>query len=133
MISVHTSTSNGEPAHIAYELIEEQNPKVVLIEFLSQTIADPTLAAQLGQQLGSLVRPDLPKQFVIDFTKVKTFSSTSFGALVSFILKVREAGGRVKICNMDDFVRFGADVIRMGDFSEFASDRKTAIEEFIKS
>jgi anti-anti-sigma regulatory factor len=132
MTADHTSVHNGPAALIAYELVEELNPKVVVIEFLSHTIADPTLAAQLGQQLGSLIRPDLPKQFVLDFTAVKTFSSTAFGALVSFILKVREAGGRVKICNMDEFVRFGADVIRMGEFSEFAADRKAAIEEFMK-
>jgi anti-anti-sigma regulatory factor len=133
MTSDQTSAHNGDPAHIAFDLVDESNPKVVVVEFLSHTIADPTLAAQLGQQLGSLIRPDLPKQFVLDFTKVKTFSSTAFGALVTFILKVREIGGRVKICNMDEFVRFGADVIRMGDFTDFAADRKTAIEEFLKS
>jgi hypothetical protein len=30
---------------------------------------------------------------------------------------------------MDDFIRFGADVIRLGDYAEFATDRKAAIEE----
>ncbi len=132
MMSDHTSAHDGHTALIAYDLVEESNPKVVIVEFLIHTIADPTLAAQLGQQLGSLIRPELPKQFLLDFKNVKTFSSTAFGALVSFILKVRDAGGRVKLCNMNEFVRFGADVIRMGEFSEFATDRTTAIEEFMK-
>ena len=50
---------------------------------------------------------------------------------MSFLLKVREAGGHVKICNMDEFVRFGADVIRLGDYAEFATDEHTALDELL--
>jgi anti-anti-sigma factor len=108
-------------------LNDELHPQVVIVEFLSRAIADPTHAAELGQQLGSLIRPDLPNRFVLDFEDVRAFSSTAFGALVSFTLKVRQAGGRVTICNMDEFVRFGADVLRIGDHAEFAEDRQSAI------
>jgi anti-anti-sigma factor len=120
--------SSQPAAHIAYELIEQ--PPVVVVEFLTHAIADPTRAAELGQQLRSLIRPELPKHFVLDFHKVKNFSSTAFGALVSFVLKVREDGGEVKICNMDEFVRFGADVIGVGRYAEFAADRRSAIHGF---
>jgi hypothetical protein len=52
--------------------------------------------------------------------------------LVSFILKVRQAGGHVAICNMDEFVRFAADIIRLGDYAEFADDRQSAITAFLE-
>jgi anti-anti-sigma factor len=129
----HTSLSHtptdavSSHAHIAFDVNDEMHPQVVIVEFLSRAIADPVQAAELGQQLGSLIRPDLPYRFVLDFEDVRSFSSTGFGALVSFILKVRQAGGRVTICNMDEFVRFGADVIRLGDYAEFADDRQSAI------
>jgi len=118
-------------AHIAFELIDEAHPQLVIVEFLSHAISDPSHAAELSQQLASLIRPELPKQFVLDFHNVRLLSSTAFGALVSFILKVRQAGGQVKICNMDEFVRFGADVIRLGDYAEFATNRNSAINGFL--
>jgi len=104
----------------------------VIVEFLTRAIADPVHAVELSQQLCSLIRPDFPNQFVLDFDDVRSLSSTSFGALVSFILKVRQAGGQVAICNMDEFVRFGADAIRLGDYAEFADSVQSAINTFLK-
>jgi anti-anti-sigma factor len=121
-----TSSASGQ-AHIAFDLNDEMHPQVVIVEFLSRAIADPTHAAELSQQLNMRIRPDLPNRFVLDFEDVRAFSSTAFGALVSFILKVCQAGGRVTICNMDEFVRFGADLLRIGDYAEFAEDQPSAI------
>ncbi len=133
----HASTKQFEAddntrAHIAFDLNDERHPRVVIVEFLSRAIADPAHAAELSQQLNSLLRPELPNRFVLDFEDVRSFSSTAFGALVSFILKVRHAGGQVTIANMDEFVRFGAGVIRLGDYAEFSDDRESAIASFLE-
>jgi anti-anti-sigma regulatory factor len=118
-------------AHIAFDVIDEDYPQLVMVRFLSHAITDPSHAAELGHQLDLLIRPEFPKKFVLDFQHVRLLSSTAFGALVSFILKVRHADGQVKICNMDEFVRFGADVIRIGDYAEFVKDQDTALAEFL--
>jgi anti-anti-sigma factor len=117
-------------AHIAYESNDDKHPRMVIVEFLSRAIANPAHATELSQQLCALIRPEFPKRFVLDFAGVRSLSSTAFGALVSFVLKVRQAGGTVAICNMDEFVRFGADVIHLGDYAEFADDRPSAIASF---
>ena len=65
-------------AQIAYEPIN--NPSAVIIEFLSHEIADPEHSSGLSRQLAALVRPDLPNRYVLDFQKVRIFSSTAFGA-----------------------------------------------------
>jgi anti-anti-sigma regulatory factor len=123
--------SSGEPvanhAHISYAVNNHKHSRVVTVEFLNKAIADPTHAAALSQQLSALIRPDLPCRYVLDFQGVRSLSSTAFGGLLSFILKVRHADGQVAICNMDEFVRFGADLIRVGDFAQFAGDRSSAI------
>ena len=118
--------SSQEVAHISYERIDR--PRAGLVEFLSHSIADPEHSAELSRQLASLVRPELPNRYVLDFKNVRTFSSTGFGALVSFVLKVRKAGGQVIICNMDEFVRFGADIIRLGDYAPIVADRQAALD-----
>jgi anti-anti-sigma factor len=118
--------SSHPTTHIAYEAIDE--PRAVVVEFLSHKVADPSHAAELAQQLRALVRPDLPNRFVIDFLNVHSISSTGFGALVGFVLSVRKAGGQVLICNMDEFIRFGADLIRLGDYAPIVADRQTALD-----
>jgi anti-anti-sigma factor len=118
--------SSKENAHIGYELID--SPRAALVEFLSHAIADPEHASELGRQLASLVRPELPNRYILDFKNVRSFSSTGFGALVAFVLKVRKAGGLVIICNMDEFVRFGADIIRLGDYAPIVADRQAALD-----
>lgn len=118
--------SSHETAHIAYELID--HPRAVLVEFLSHAIGDPAHASELGRQLAALVRPDLPNRYVLDFTKVRTFSSTGFGALVAFVLKVRKVDGQVLICSMDEFIRFGADIIRLDDYAPIIANRQAALD-----
>jgi len=127
-----SNSPTAETPQISYELVEPDRPRVVVVDLLNDSLGDPGHAALLGQQLSALIRQDLPTRYVLDFHKVRLIGSTAFGALIAFILKVREAGGRVGICNMHNFVRFGADVIHMGDYAEFAADRQTAIDGFLK-
>jgi anti-anti-sigma regulatory factor len=118
-------------AHFHFELIDEADPELVLVEIQTHSITDPTHSAELSHQLDLLIRPEFPKQFVLDFHKVRLFCSTAFGAVFSFVRKVKGAGGRVKICGMDEFVRFGADVIRLGEYAEFADSRDSALQDFL--
>jgi anti-anti-sigma factor len=118
--------SSHETAHISYELID--TPRAAIVEFLSHSIADPEHSSELSRQLATLVRPELPNRYVLDFKSVRAFSSTGFGALVAFVLKVRKVGGQVLICNMDEFVKFGADIIRLGDYAPIVADRQAALD-----
>ncbi len=118
--------SSQAGALISYEQVPQ--PHAGVVEFLSHSIADPDHATELSRQLASLVRPELPNRFVLDFKNVRAFSSTAFGALVGFVLKVRKAGGIALICNMDEFVRFGADIIRLGDYAPIFADRQAALD-----
>ena len=115
-------------AHIAYELVDEAEPKVVVIEFLSRAIADPSHARELGDQLRSLIRPDLPRQYVIDFKAVRTLGSTSFGEIAAFVRNVRQVGGQVKVCGLDPMVQLGATLIGLDDQVEFAASRQAAVD-----
>jgi anti-anti-sigma regulatory factor len=117
------STATTIQAHISYELIGDANTDVVVIEFLSHVIADPVHAHELGEQLGSLIRPDLPQNFVIDFGNVRSLGSTAFGAMVAF---AREAG-QVKVCNIHGTLRLGAALSGLDDCVDYAISRQAAI------
>ena len=93
MKSHATTEPASMPAHIAFDLNDDRYPQVVIVEFLSRAIADPGHAAELSQQLGTLIRPELPRQYVLDFEDVRSLSSTAFGAsLLSHSRSARGAG-----------------------------------------
>jgi len=119
------STTTTIQAHIAYELIDDHNPDVVVIEFLSQGIVGPFHARELGEQLDSLIRPDLPRNFVIDFGNVRSLGSTAFAEIVSFARKA----GRLCVCNLQQNLRLGAALVGLNDCAEFAANRRAAINE----
>jgi anti-anti-sigma factor len=126
------SESSARQAHISYELIDDAEPRVVVIEFLSHAIGTPAQAHELGEQLHSLIRPELPNQFVLDFRNVRNVGSTAFGAIVSFVRDVRKSGGRIKVCGFNEIVKLGATLIGLDEMAEFADDRQSAIDEYLK-
>jgi anti-anti-sigma regulatory factor len=123
------STATTIQAHIAYELIEDTNHDVVVIEFQSHDIASPVHAHELGEQLNSLIRPDSDHYFVIDFAGVRSLGSTAFGEIVSFVRKAAP----VWVCNLDTTLQLGASLIGLDDCAKFAADRRAAINEALRA
>jgi anti-anti-sigma regulatory factor len=118
------SITTPAQAHIAYELIDDAEPRVVVIEFLTRDIAGPAHADELGKQLDTLLRSELPQNFVMDFSGVRCLGSTAFGAIVSFARKV----GRLHACNIPSTLELGAMLIGLDSWAEVATDRAAAIE-----
>jgi anti-anti-sigma regulatory factor len=118
-----TTTTIVVQAHIAYELLDDSQPEVVAIEFLSRDITSPLQACELGDQLASLIESDLPQNFVIDFRNVQSLGSTAFGEIVAFARKL----GRLYVCNLHLSLRLGAALIGLDNCAEFAANRREAI------
>src|SRR5260370_21099395 len=117
------SATLTDQAHIDYELIEGWEPAVVVIGFVSRAISDPVHAHELGEQLDSLIRSELPLNFVIDLKNVESLGSTAFGEIRAFARRVRWWGGSVRICNIHDSLRLGAALIGLDEYAEFSSNR----------
>ncbi len=117
------STVTSIQAHIAYVLIGDTSPAVVAIEFVSHVISDAAHAHELGEQLDSLIRPDLPRNLVIDFANVRSLGSSAFGAIVAFARKA----GHVKVCNIHGTLRLGAALSGLDECTEYAISRQAAI------
>jgi len=122
-------TATTTQTHIAYELVEDTNHQVVIIEFLSHEIASPAHAQELGEQLRSLIRPELVQYFVIDCAGVRSLGSTAFGEIVSFVHRARP----VWVCNLDYMLHFGAALVGLDNWARFAANRRAAIEEALRT
>src|SRR5262245_35621386 len=110
-------------AHIACEPIGDNNPEVLVMEFLSPELAGPIQARELAEQLDSLIRPGLPHNFVIDFANARSLGSTPFGEIARFVRRA----GRVRVCNLGSMIRLGASLIGLDDQVEFYPSRRQAI------
>ena len=127
------SATSTTQAHIDYELVDGWEPKVVVIGFVDRAVSDPVHAHELGEQLDSLIRSDLPLNFVIDFKNAKSLGSTAFGEIHAFARRVRWWGGSVRICNLHDSLQLGAALIGLDEYAEFSPSRQSAIQEARKS
>jgi anti-anti-sigma regulatory factor len=123
------STTTNIQAHIAYEMIDEHDPQVVVIEFRSHELAGSCQARELGEQLDSLIRPELPHHFIIDFANVRVLGSTVFGEIVSFAQKVRH----LAVCNVRESLRLGAALTGLDTCATFVASREAAIDEARKA
>ncbi len=123
------STATTVEAHIAYELIEDTNHDVMVIEFVSHDFSSPVHALELGEQLDSLIRPGVEQYFVIDFAEVRSLGSTAFAEILSFVRKAKP----VWICNLDETLWLGASLIGLDDCAEFAANRRAAFDKAAKA
>ncbi len=97
-----SGNSSGAPApdspEIAYEVAERGGARVVVVDLLHAAIGDPDQSARLGQHLSGLIRPDLPRTFVLDFHNVKLVGSTAFGG--AGLVHPQGAGGGRQGCHL---------------------------------
>lgn len=119
------TTATIAHAHIACEVVGEDNPEVLIIEFLSSEIVGPIQAEELADQLDSLIQPGLPHNFVIDFSNARSLGSTAFAEIARFARRA----GRVRICNLDDILSLGASLIGLDEQVEFSPNRAQAIRD----
>ena len=119
------STATANQAHITYEVIEDTNHQVVVVEFLHHDFASPAHAQELGKQLQSLIRYQPPQYFIIDCARVRALGSTAFSEIMSFVHKARP----VWVCNLDVALRPGASLIGLDNWVRYAANRRAAIAE----
>jgi anti-anti-sigma regulatory factor len=110
-------------AHITYELIGDSEPVVVVIDFQSPEILGSVHARELREQLASLAASELPHNFLIDFSNVRTLGSSAFTEILWFAHNV----SRLTICNLKPQLRLGAAMVGLGDCAEITADRRSGI------
>ena len=112
-----------QQALIAYELITDEHPQVMVIEFLTADILGPHQARELREQLDSLISSGLPRNVVIDFRNARMLGSSAFGVIARFVRQVLH----VRVCNLGHSLRLGAALIGLDECVEFADSRNSAV------
>ncbi len=104
---------------------------VTVVDLIPRELTEPDQATRLGEGLRSIAPQSGPFRLLINATATKYMSSTAFAVLFSFGKAVSDAGGRVAICDMDSFVRLGADIIKLSHVIPIYDDEPTALASLV--
>lgn len=85
----------------SYQRLDVSNVgNATVVRFVDRKILDAANIEQLGSELISLVDSQPEIRLVLDFSKVEFMSSAALGKLVKLEKKVKEKGGKVRLCNI---------------------------------
>ncbi len=73
-----------------------------------------------------------PEFFVVDMTEVNYIDSGGLGCLVSFLRKVRQVEGDIKIAMVSDKVRSVFELTRLHRIFEMYDDTKVAVKSYLR-
>lgn len=117
-------------ADTATPLIRWERVKdVAVVEILSRELSGPDVAQQLGQQLQAFL-PSGETRLLLNFHRTQIISSTSFATLFNLYKQFNAAQGELRICCMQPPVRFGADILSLGEFIPIHDTEASALAAF---
>lgn len=102
---------------------------VVVVELQCRELSGPDAALQFSQQLNALLAAG-EKRLLLDFHRTQVVSSTSFATLFNLSKQVGALEGELRICSMQPAVRFGADILSLGEFIPIHDNQASALASF---
>lgn len=110
--------------------IQKQND-VAVVSFATSRILDQSNVQQLGEEFDALVDQFNLDKIVINFDGVTYMSSAVMGKLVSLLKKVQAAGGKLKLCSIEDSIFEIFEIMRFDKMFEIHESEDEAVIELI--
>ena len=70
------------------------------------------------------------KKFLVDFGKTNYIDSSGLGVLVSLSKKIREAGGDLRLANLNDDLKTLFELTKLDTLFQIAETRERALQSF---
>lgn len=102
---------------------------VAVVELVGRELSGPDAASHLSQQLNALLASG-EKRLLLNFHRTQIMSSTAFATLFNLSKQVGTVEGELRICCMQPAVRFGADILSLGEFIPIHDTEASALASF---
>jgi anti-sigma B factor antagonist len=99
-----------------------------IVRFRDAKILEDRVIQQLGAELVGLVQGQSEPKLVLDFTGVKYLSSAALGKLITLRRKVEQAGGKLRLCEIDSEAMDVFRIAKLDDYFEIHRDQRSALE-----
>ena len=70
------------------------------------------------------------RKFLVDFSEASYVDSSGLGVLVSLSKKIREEGGELRICGLNEDLRTLFELTKLDTLFEISEDRGAALDDF---
>ena len=121
--------SSPDFQHLRLSMVKD----VAVVEIRTRDLQGPTLAQELGTELGLVAAQEWARRLLVDFRRVTHVSSTGFAALFQLLSRARAEGREVKLCGMGNGVRLGAEIVCLPKLVEIHDDEAAALRTFARA
>jgi anti-sigma B factor antagonist len=109
-------------------LVEFSVQDEILIASLDTATISISGIDSISQALREVITQQRPQNLIIDFTRVRFLSSLMLGLLVDIWRRMKEYGGRVRICGIDPQLTRVFRITHLDRIFEFSADPAGAVE-----
>jgi anti-sigma B factor antagonist len=103
---------------------------VTVARFVDKKILDENNIQTIGNQLFSLVEEDGARRIILDFSNVEYLSSAALGKLITMEKKVKQAGGKLRLCAIRPDIYEVFAITKLNRVFEIKDDVDDALEGF---
>lgn len=103
---------------------------VTVAKFIDKKILDENNIQVIGNQLFGLVEEDGRKKIVLDFSAVEYLSSAALGKLITMDKKVKNAGGKLRLCSIRPDIYEVFAITRLNKLFDIRDDQEAALAGF---
>lgn len=111
-------------------LLVETVKDVTVARFQESALLDPIRIQNVGNALYDLVEQQRCLRLILDFTSVRSLSSSMLGVLLTLKNKLDDAGGRVVVCGLAKDLRRLFEMTALHKVFQFAPDTEQALASF---
>ena len=108
----------------------DQIGDVTVARFVDKKILDENNIQIIGNQLFGLVEEDGRKKIILDFTNVEYLSSAALGKLITMDKKVKNAGGKLRLCSIRPDIYEVFQITRLNKLFDIRDDQEAALAGF---
>ena len=110
--------------------IREQDD-VTIVDLLPESLSGLTIQEELGDPLSEIVDRGRPSKLLVNLQHVKLVSSDAIGALIRIRKELKEYGGAIRLCKLDQNVRLSFRLLNLdGTMFQIFDDEAEAIASF---
>jgi anti-sigma B factor antagonist len=104
--------------------------RCTVVRFVDKKIIDASEIEQLGTELVSLVEEQQKTQLLLNFEGVEFLSSAALNKLLTLHKRVKQAGGKMRICDLHPQIREVFSLTRLDRMFDIDKSEEVALKRF---
>jgi anti-sigma B factor antagonist len=114
-------------AETSNPLAVKEESGVTVATLMDPKILDELNIANIGNQLTGMVSGRRVPRLVLDFANVTNMSSSALGMLITLHKRVREAEGKLRLCNIQPTIEEVFKITRLDEIFTICPNRSQAV------